>query len=425
MSAPARLADILRETLEIDDADFGRPFLDVGGNSLRAALVVDAAESAGIDIGIDQLYRAPTLWAVVEAVRGPGDRGSDALALTRTQRAVLDRTPTARWRLAVLRPAGADWNDQILEVAARGVLGRYDALRVRLTTDGLGQRVTDLPVAEDVLARVHVESRPNGWDLRRLLPDPGDVRAVPLTHFVLLDHDGPDRPWLLVGVHPVLCDAASFDRVVRALRTTVAVVLDGEPVLGEPARPTWRDWCRHENLAPGPAPATAMPMGPGPGAAVWRAVGTVLTDSHAVPELDLPVDDPAEDDRSHGALGLPPQAEPVGCYTAGPARRFVAGRRAGAPDAPPGPVPEIRIRRRAGDRVVTPPGTAAGLLLDVRSASDTLDLTWYVDPRRHDVAAVATTAGRVTGALARLDPGLTVAARVLPTGVDWAGAGDE
>ncbi|MFY1632250.1 condensation domain-containing protein [Solwaraspora sp. WMMB335] len=456
MSSRAHLVGILRETLEVDETAFDRSFLDAGGNSLRAALIVDAAESTGIDIGIDQLYRAPTLWAVVETVRSPGDGAPDALPLTRAQRALLEHTgPTrSRWRLAVLRPRGASgWNDQSLEVAARSVLSRYDALRVRLTVDGTpAQRITDPPVTEDVLTRIRLDGRPNGWDLHRLLPDPRQVGAVPLTHFVLLDHDGPDHPWLLVAIHPVVCDATSFDRAVRTLRSTVAVVLDGEPVVTQPARPTWRDWCTRQTDTgatgpePGRAPNPGPPDGAGtstapdpagrvvpgtsaapPGTTVPSAVGTVLAQAHGMQELDIPVDDPTED-HAVTALGAPPGTDLVGCYATVPDRHVVPG---GAPAAPARrrttavAVPEIRIRPPDRDsRVVTPPGTAAGLLVEVRVTADTVDLTWYVDERAHATAAVAATAHQVTGLLNRLDSRVTTAHTVVPTGADWAGAGD-
>ncbi|MCY0941369.1 non-ribosomal peptide synthetase [Streptomyces antarcticus] len=268
------LCALFAEVLAVDAIGVEDSFFDRGGDSITVLQLVARAHRAGLDFELSEVFRHPSVAQLAPLVRDFAADSEEAGA-ARAADAVgagvgpVDPTP-AFARLAgqappgaaghepvplhhesvLLRlPAGAGF-DEVAE-AVRAVVDHHDALRSRISAGAPGPvRATTLPAgtfgAGDLVARV--------------VPNPGDDAedAVEAARALVLGRLSPaeglvvqaafldsaaDRPArLLLAVHRLVVDAASWRILLADLASAWADVAAGRPVALAPVVTSLRTW---------------------------------------------------------------------------------------------------------------------------------------------------------------------------------------
>ncbi|MFG2892267.1 amino acid adenylation domain-containing protein [Streptomyces sp. NPDC048248] len=250
------LCGLFAEVLGVDRIGVADSFFDRGGDSVSVLQLVTRAHEAGLGIELGEVFRHPTVAQLAPLARqsdsictSAEDAGAGVgpVAVTPAFARLTEHAPpgAAGHESVLLRlPAGAVFAD--VREAVRAVVDHHDALRLRVsasTTEGWQART--LPpatfAAQDLVTRVaDIEDAVEAGmavAVRRL--SPGDGRMV---HAVYLDA-GPGRvARLLVVVHRLAVDAASWRILLADLATAWADVAAGRPVALAPAGTSLRTW---------------------------------------------------------------------------------------------------------------------------------------------------------------------------------------
>ncbi len=253
--APASVHERLLATLWEDLLQPGRPvsstddFFSLGGHSLLALKVVRLLrERLNCDVGVDLIFRHPTLAELARAVAArateqgrcatpaiPVLAESQLVPLTAMQRRqwFLFRLegPSAAYNMAGAYRLEGRLNGAALCDALRDVVERHWILRSHLArTEGadLPQlavgAVERAPVDVAACTAAQVSARIAGFVGYRF-----DLSADPLSRFELLQVDD-GRRYLLANVHHIACDGLSLRTLLRDLTQAYAArVLGGSP----------------------------------------------------------------------------------------------------------------------------------------------------------------------------------------------------
>ncbi|MGW0811538.1 amino acid adenylation domain-containing protein, partial [Nonomuraea sp. NPDC002799] len=232
------LAGIWAESLGVDRVGATDRFFAVGGHSILAVQVVARVrEVFGVELGLDDLFQAPTL-ADSAARIDAAERGSGGVALVAREPdapLVLSSGQERLWFLDQWRPGSAAYNVPIvlrlngsvdndrLRTAVETIVRRHTVLRIGLAvSDG-----RPLPVPGDPgVPWQQADARADGeagawWQVRAGLSEPFDLSRGRLLRAGLVRYaaDG----WLLwLSVHHSACDAWSVGVILDELTTAYA-----------------------------------------------------------------------------------------------------------------------------------------------------------------------------------------------------------
>ncbi|WP_405403341.1 amino acid adenylation domain-containing protein [Streptomyces sp. NBC_01104] len=255
------LCALMAEVLGVAGVGADDSFFDLGGDSIMSIQLVSQARAAGLAISPRDVFRLKTAAALAEAATAldgrPADEADAGLG-------TVPLTPVMHWAAGrgalpdgynqsmVLRvPAGT--TGPLLTAALRSVLDHHDALRARLTDEGLfigpagsadaGRCVRRVAAAGlddaalDALATA--EGRRALGTLAPRDPDGGGmVRAVWCDR-------GPDRSGLLVLViHHLVIDGVSWRVLAPDLAQAYAAAAQGLAPRLQPAGTSLRTWSR-------------------------------------------------------------------------------------------------------------------------------------------------------------------------------------
>lgn len=244
--------------LGADTVDPHADFFDLGGDSLIAIGVSMAAGHAGIELTPQDLYDHPTVAGLARAVTeresagglggpvAPSDRPPLPPALARLAESGL-REPD-RWRIPLVLGVGEQVSSDDVEAVLTALVGRHEALRLRLERDrdGLWQQVIGDADAAPQYLRVAEESTADP-DLDSVaaqrLAVTIDADAPPLTALLLRpDGGGPGR--LALGVPGHVGDARSRELLVGDLLAAFGQRSAGMQAWLAPPATGWAAWCQ-------------------------------------------------------------------------------------------------------------------------------------------------------------------------------------
>ncbi|WP_437952670.1 non-ribosomal peptide synthase/polyketide synthase [Sorangium sp. So ce296] len=264
-----KLAAVWREALKVEQVGVHDNFFALGGDSILTLQVVARARKLGVSLTPKQLFAHQTiaeLARVAEVASEPSaaarEEASGEVELTPGQRRFLAQGAAADLRAAqsVLLELAAPIDEGQIERALQHLAAHHDALRLRFRreggawkqwlAEGASPRFTrrvDVAGERDLEAAVQraAEEAAQGLDLEH----------GPLLRAVYLDR-GAERPaGLLLAIHRLVVDGASWRILLEDLQTACAQLRDGVPV-ALPAKGTpLKRWAR---LASEPAEGPAL-----------------------------------------------------------------------------------------------------------------------------------------------------------------------
>lgn len=308
----ARLVEIWKEVLGVDEISVHDDFFEIGGDSLLSIRAISRAGRAGIEVGPEAFFDAPTIAGIAagvgvggpEAEQGPvvGDA-----PLTPIQEWFFERVGEGRdrWNQAVMLRAPASADRDVLAEAVHALVLHHDALRLRFVREDGSWRqrfeaappsppfravdLTDVP-APDHAGRIEAEAEAEHASLRL-----GEGR---LFRVVLFD-GGPRFRRVLLLAHHLLVDAVSWGLIVDDLSTLVSQALGGsalrlapkttsalawaESLVEAAAAPERAGQATHWLDRPSPDPWVRVPRDREPGPRGNR-MGNAVTHSFALDE---------------------------------------------------------------------------------------------------------------------------------------------
>jgi amino acid adenylation domain-containing protein/non-ribosomal peptide synthase protein (TIGR01720 family) len=277
-----RLTEVWRTAFGLVGVDVD--FLDLGGDSIVALMLVARARAAGLRISVEQILRQRTIRAIAglaeqtpaeaapetvdEPVIAPGrdaaklreiaalDEVADVYPLTPLQAGMLfhsqfDDDATDYFQQSVMRVKGS-FDPDVFALAWQDVAARHPALRSRVAWADLSRpvqivektsrtpiTVVELPAADDdVLDLILAEDRAKGFD-------PASAPPLRLTLVRLAE-----QSWIVVlSHHHLILDGWSMSLVVRELEERYREHRLGEPaevVAGPPFR-RYADWISRQD----------------------------------------------------------------------------------------------------------------------------------------------------------------------------------
>ncbi len=244
------LADIWARVLDVDRVGVTDNFLELGGDSVLSIQVVFLAGEAGLRISSRDLFVHPTIGQLAEAVGSVEvepvevDPAHVEIPLTPGQHEILADDSVAPHG-SVLIELVEDVDAHTLRAALDAVVRRHDALRLRYerSGDGWRQRVVPVESAELLQHRALSTVDDERAELERLaesaVPDPA---GGPLLRAVLAEFGPGRRPWLVLTVHRLAADPASWPVLTEDLARAYAQVKAGvDPGPKPPSFPRWAE----------------------------------------------------------------------------------------------------------------------------------------------------------------------------------------
>ncbi|KQU03086.1 hypothetical protein ASG56_20060 [Rhodococcus sp. Leaf7] len=239
-----RIADTIAEVLDVPVPGVHDSFFDIGGNSLLATRVVSRLSAElGADIGIKDLFEAPTVARLADRVaHAPVSTNRAPLVpLPRPDHIPLSLAQQRLWflnRFDAASPAynmpfaitlDGDLDTAALESALRDVLGRHETLRTIFPDSADGPRQLVQEPADHDLTSVAVDPAALGDALRAFASRGFDVtREHPVR--VRLFRTSDTGHTLAVVLHHIASDGFSFGPLATDVMTAYAARRAG----GEP-----------------------------------------------------------------------------------------------------------------------------------------------------------------------------------------------
>jgi amino acid adenylation domain-containing protein/non-ribosomal peptide synthase protein (TIGR01720 family) len=242
------LAGIWQQVLGLERVGVEDNFFELGGDSILSIQVIARAREAGLQFTPKQLFQNPTI-AKLAALGG----GKAVAAEQGAVEGPVPATPIQRWFLEQDLPEAHHWNQAVLlkvtqpldeerlRRAVRTLIAHHDALRLRLTDDGLRNAAPtgEAPV-EWIDASGVPEREQEAFLVRRAagLQASLNLRTGPLIRVAYFEM-GPGRPArLLIVIHHLCVDGVSW----RILLEDFQRAYEGLPL---PAKTTsYREWAR-------------------------------------------------------------------------------------------------------------------------------------------------------------------------------------
>lgn len=291
------LTALFAEVLGLNRVDSHDSFFELGGDSIRATLLLRNVESRfGVRIRLEDLFDRPSVEELAELMgeflaesgARPGPTvttsGLDRPDLSANQRAALDKAvrlaerglPYAHNVSCLLHVSGTV-DAAVLTAAVADVLVRHPLLRTAYRTTGNGQSAAALCAAspESLALQVVVPVAEGAEGLRALATAPFALAKPPHLR-IGLHPGGPGRTALALTLPHICCDLRSLDILVADLGMAYAARLRAQP-------PRWLSApARYGDFASFLAERAALD---GPALAHWRSQ---LDARQPIPEYRLP-----------------------------------------------------------------------------------------------------------------------------------------
>jgi len=251
------MAGIWARVLGVERVGVQDNFFELGGDSILSIQVVARANQAGLRISPRQVFRYPTVAALV-AVAGKGpevqaEQGlvTGAVPLTPIQRHFLAQNlPNPHhWNQAVLLEVHEALDPELLRQTVEHLLAHHDALRLRLhlTPDGWQQTYADLD-GRAPFSYVDLSSLPEGEQRAAVEREAARLQgSLHLTEGPLLRvaymHLGGGQPGrLLLVAHHLVIDGVSWRVLFEDLTTVYRQLQQGQAVTLPPKTTSFRQW---------------------------------------------------------------------------------------------------------------------------------------------------------------------------------------
>jgi amino acid adenylation domain-containing protein/non-ribosomal peptide synthase protein (TIGR01720 family) len=252
------LAQIWQSLLHLDQVGIGDNFFALGGDSILALQVVSRAASAGVQLTPKDLFQHQTLEALARAADGRSARAADQglasgeVALTQVQRWFFeqDQPEVDHYNQSALLEALQPLDVGLLERALTELVAHHDALRLRYRKQG------------DTWVQAHATEAADSrfcWEVdlsANAEPEPAIAQAAtaaqrslslengPLVRALYI-HLGPTRnARLLLVVHHLVADGASFRILLDDLASVYQQLLAGRPARLPPKTSSLQRWAQ-------------------------------------------------------------------------------------------------------------------------------------------------------------------------------------
>ncbi|MDH6136270.1 amino acid adenylation domain-containing protein [Kitasatospora sp. MAA4] len=241
------LCGLFAEVLGVGSVSIDDDFFTLGGHSLLATRLASRARAVlGLEMGIADLFQAPTVAELGERLSGDRTRPAlrpqprpEALALSFAQRRLWFvgqvEGPSASFNVSLALRLRGRLDTAALEAALGDVVSRHEALRTVFPETGGVPR-------QEVLAG------PTGPLLTRTDRSVSDVfghvfdTAVDLPFHAYLRADGTDEHVLVLVMHHIASDGWSLDPLFRDLAAAYAARCDGDAPGWEPLPVQYADY---------------------------------------------------------------------------------------------------------------------------------------------------------------------------------------
>ena len=313
--------DLERAVLEVFEGVLGAKrlgvldnFFEAGGHSLKAIHAVwRLQESLSLDVGVADIFSAPTAAALARRVRGRAPGGALTIeAAGGPAEGPLSPAQQRLWILHLLDPSSSAYNmgrafriegelsTLALGAAIDGIALRHEPLRTTISDRGTGPLQRVLPPRAGVLELVdlaagHDHTPEEILDLARAealrtLSEPFPFGDAPLFRARLLRLGDRDHV-LVYAAHHLVTDGWSMGLLLGELSASYTAALDGTPAPALP-RLQYRDFARwHRDALAGAGAKGHIEY--------WKS-----TLADPPPALDLPVDRPRSEARGRVAARL-------------------------------------------------------------------------------------------------------------------------
>lgn len=257
----ATLAAIWADVLGVDEVGVDEDFFELGGDSILSIRIIARANQAGIRIGADQFFDAPTV-ADLARVASEVDATTPAPA---DDDGAAPLTPIQHWFLDAVEVDRAHWNQSALVALP----DRTSAEDVGVALDALHRHhaALRLSVTEENGAWAQSAAEGRGWPLEVVDLDPAaatdgdaaddpaiatvearlhaslDLRG-PLVRAAFLD-GGTGGPRLLLVLHHLVVDGVSWQILLEDLATALEAGSAGRAPSLPATTTSFLAWARH------------------------------------------------------------------------------------------------------------------------------------------------------------------------------------
>ncbi|MGB6247292.1 amino acid adenylation domain-containing protein, partial [Gordonia sp. (in: high G+C Gram-positive bacteria)] len=303
-AAESRLAEVFATVLGVERVSVTESFFDLGGNSLSAMrLAARAGEALGVEVSVRELFEAPSVRELADAVAGNAAALAPIVAaVPRPERIPLTFAQQRMWFINQFDPGDATYNiPAILELtgdldvaalraATVDVVVRHEVLRTTFPAID-GEPVQLVGTADAVAARLDW-AQVSSWDEFVAAASAGFDVAVQEPLRVRLLAKGADRHVIAVIAHHIATDGESMLPLVTDLVTAYDARVRGAAPEFEPLEVQVADYAIWQHAVLGSA--TDADSVVGRQLAFWRGQLDGLPDV-----LDLPADRPRPTVASH------------------------------------------------------------------------------------------------------------------------------
>ncbi|MBE7194128.1 MAG: amino acid adenylation domain-containing protein, partial [Gordonia polyisoprenivorans] len=240
--AETRVAEVFADILGVEQISVTDSFFDLGGNSLSAMrLAARAADALGTDVGVRDLFDAPSVRALVAATAGNGDTRPPITAVSpRPERIPLAFAQQRMWYVNQLDTTSAAYNIPIvlrltgpldvdaLHAAVVDVVTRHEVLRTTFPAES-GVPYQKIGRASAVAAKLDWAQVDSVADVQAAVAEGFDV-ATQWPIRVRVARIGIDEHVLAVVTHHIASDGESVAPLVSDLVTAyLAETADTDP----------------------------------------------------------------------------------------------------------------------------------------------------------------------------------------------------
>jgi amino acid adenylation domain-containing protein/non-ribosomal peptide synthase protein (TIGR01720 family) len=258
------LCDIWAQVLDVDRVSVVDRFVDMGGDSLSAMLVVARALEAGLDITAGQFGRAATVAELASvaiiapnpsARREPGQE-AEAGPVPFTPKLHYYFSDTGQHSRGGIESVSFDAREPIdaglLEDALHAVVARHDALRLRFSQGPSGKQAhTVLHEDHRLVETIQFEGLSESdrqavvAEVSGAMPGGIDLEEGPLVRLVLLKQGTCHPDHLVVFVHHVAFDAYSEAIILEDLEVAYRCLVHGQMPRWPATTTSFRRWAEH------------------------------------------------------------------------------------------------------------------------------------------------------------------------------------